>query len=189
MLTSILYTVSTNALPMIIYLIVVIIISFVLYFSMEYINIDRKIIMFNTMFANLDRKKLLSVTGILVRTFMVIYSTFNYASNDILAFYIMIALSDLIFIGLNLRRVFFEVPNISAQIALIYVIGLIGNYRTQVNDDVTAKIIQFLIMSFVIIYSLVFLVNDFETIISKPERKNKREQKTNKEWKNKGISN
>ena len=177
MLTSILYTVSTNALPVIIYFVVVIIISFILYFSMEYININKKIVMFNTMFANLEKRKLLAVTGILARTFMIIYSTINYGSSDIMAFYIMIILSDLIFIGVNLGRIFFEIPNISAQIALIYVIGLIGNYRNQVSDDITAKIIQLLIMSFVIVYSLVFLVNDFETIISKQERKKNSEKK------------
>jgi len=179
MLSSVLYMVSTNAMPIVLYFLVVLIISFVLYFSMENINIDKKIIMFDTTFANLKREKLIAVTGLLARAFMTVYATFNYSSENIMTYYIMIILSDLIFVVFNIRRIFFEIPSITAQIAIIYVIELIGNYRTQVNEDATASIIQGLLMSFVIIYSIVVMVKDFETIIHvrSDQRKKKLERK------------
>lgn len=177
MLVSILYSLSSNALPIIIYLLIIILISFILYFSISEISFNKKIIMFNTMFANFNRKKQLALTGILIRTFMVIYATVYFTSDKMIMYIIIAVLSDLIYVSLNLKKIFFEIPSMIGQIFLIYIIHLMNTYRDQVNDDISVSIIQVLLITFLAVYSLFFLIKDFESIISKKDKEKKYEVK------------
>lgn len=184
MLQSIMYYISVNALPIIVYLILVILISFILYYSIRHVNLNKKMIMFDTMFANLSKRQMLAVTGILIRTFMIIYSSLHYSSSEVMVFIIMAVLSDIIFIAMNIRRIFLEIPNITAQVALIYIVNLIDNYREQVNDDASVKIIQMLLTVFLIIYSVFFAVKDFESIINVEKKGQMNENKKRKHKRN-----
>ena len=180
MLQSIMYYISINALPIILYLVLIILISFILYFSIREVNLNKKMIMFDTMFANLSKKQMLGVTGILIRAFMIIYSTLHHSSNEIIIYIIMAVISDIIFISTNVRKIFLEIPNITAQIALIYIINLIDNYTEQVNDDPSIKIIKILLTIFLIIYAVFFVVKDFESIINGKKKGKINERKKRK---------
>ena len=177
MLTAVIYDLSKNALPVIVYMVIIIIGSFILYFSISEISFNKKIIMFDAMFANLDKKQKLAFTGILIRTFMIVYSTAGYNLDNYILYMTIAIMSDLLFIAFNLRKAFFEIPSIVAQIILIYIIHLMNQYREQVNNDISVAIIQVLLITFLVVYSLFFLIRDFEGIISKKNKEKKHEVK------------
>ena len=180
MITSIIYYLSTNALAIVIYLTIIIIISFVLYFSIREVSLTKKSILIETTLANLNRKQQLSITAILIRTFMIIYATVSFLSNDIYLYIALAIMSDILFVILRPKRIIFEILNLASQIALIYIIHLMNNYRNQVNDDISVAIIQLLLIAFIVIYSLFFLIKDFEVIITKKKRSEESGRQKNK---------
>ncbi len=176
MIQTIMYNVSKSAIPMLIYLGIIVFTGFLINFSTKKFDIHKKTVMFGGMLVKLHRRQIISITAVMIRTFLIIYASINFKENLVL-YFTMIIMADIVYIFMNPKKIVFEIINTSAQGILIYIISLLSTYRVEISDELYVKLMQTLLIIFIIVYAIYFLFKNFEEIISKKYKITKREKK------------
>ena len=185
------YNLTEYLMLTLVYFIITMVISLVVYGSTEKINIHRKITRYFGLISALKNKQIAMLCGILIRTILIAYSVIMYQP-DIITVIIMIIFADLIYI--ILKKSIFEVANISAQICLIYFINILQEYQIEVSKANYVFQIQMILTIILLVYMSYFYIKDFVGILTDrkiQESKNilKKEKRINKKQKEKEKQN
>lgn len=172
MFESILYQLSKISWVLLIFLVAIIIISFIMYFSTKKFNIHKKGVMLCGMFMSLKNSQILMIIAIMIRTFLVVFTACVYTKN-ILLYLIMILISSLVYAILNYRKAIFELISTSAQVVALYLINVLSNYMIEVNNDTYVLVIKICLIIFIIMYASYFFLKNFEDIITKNNKRRK----------------
>ena len=185
------YNLTEYLMLTLVYFIITMVISLVVYGSTEKINIHRKITRYFGLISALKNKQIAMFCGILIRTVLITYSVIIHQP-DIVTVIIMIILADLIYI--ILKKSIFEVINICPQICLIYFINILQEYQIEVSKANYVFQIQMILTIILLVYMSYFYIKDFVGILTDrkiQESKNilKKEKRINKKQKEKEKQN
>ena len=175
MLETILYQLSKISGVLIIFLVVVMLVSFILYKITKKFNIHKKSVMLCGMLTSLKNTQLIMITAIIIRTFLVMFTAIFYTKN-ILLYLIMIILSSLVYAIFHYRKAIFEIISTSAQIIALYLIHILSNYMIEVSNDPYVLAIKICLIIFIIMYASYFFLKNFEDVITKEKRRKKYEE-------------
>ena len=127
----------------------------------------------------LSNKEILILSSLIIRTFLIIYTSLIYESS-IIPYLILILFADVVYMICKPSKILFELVNITAQIVLIYFTNVLKTYRMQEGNGQYIEQIIIILIGIVIIYSMYFFLKNFEDLISKKgEKRNEKECKEN----------
>lgn len=166
----ILYNISKNLIPISICLALVLFLGVVIYIFTKKFDIHKKTIHYFGLLTGLNNRQIIVLSSIIIRTFMLIYTVCIYKSS-ILDYMVMILLIDIVYMILVPRKIIFETINITAQLILVYFINMLKTYRIEVSNEMYVEQIIILLSSFIIFYSVYFLLKNFEELITEKRRR------------------
>lgn len=166
----ILYNISKNLIPISICLAIVLFIGVVIYIFTRKFDIHKKTIRYFGLLTGLNNRQIIVLSSIFIRTFMIIYTVCVYKSS-ILDYIVMILLIDIVYMILVPRKIIFETINITAQLILVYFINMLKTYRIEVSNEMYVEQIIIILSSFMIFYSVYFLLKNFEELITEKRRR------------------
>lgn len=166
----ILYNISKNLIPISICLALVLFIGVVIYIFTRKFDIHKKTIRYFGLLTGLNNRQIIVLSSIFIRTFMIIYTVCVYKSS-ILDYIVMILLIDIVYMILVPRKIIFETINITAQLILVYFINMLKTYRIEVSNEMYVEQIIIILSSFMIFYSVYFLLKNFEELITEKRRR------------------
>ena len=165
MLEPIMYNISKSMILIIIFFILIMVLGIISYFSTRKFNIHKKRVMFIGMLARLNKRQIIMLSSILIRTYLIIFCALYYSSN-IFIYLLMIAIAEAVYIIFNIKKAIFETINTIAQIILLYIINVLVNYRIEIANEKFVMQIQIILSIFIIMYAIYFLFKNFEEIIT-----------------------
>ncbi len=172
MIEEAIYSISNNFTQVIIFLGLILLIGLVIYIITGKFDIHKKRIMYCGLLTGLNKRQILTLCAILIRTFCIIYSVLTY-NRVILVSLIMILISDIIYMILTPKKILFETINIIAQIIFIYLINVLKTYKIEISNDMYVGQITLVLSVFMIIYSTYFFLKNFEETIRRKKKKSK----------------
>lgn len=175
MLEETIYSISNHFTQLIVFLGFVLLLGIIIYIMTGKFDIHKKTIMYCGLLTGLNKRQILALCAILIRTFCVIYAVTIYSKN--IGFNLVaIFLIDCIFILLSPKKILFEGINIIAQLIFIYLINVLKTYTLEISNDMHVEQISIVLSAFMVIYTVYFFLKNFEEIIRKKEkpRKNKK---------------
>lgn len=178
MLEEAIYSISNHFTQLIVFLGFVLLLGIIIYIMTGKFDIHKKTSMYCGLLTGLNKKQILALCVILIRTFCIIYAVTIYSKNIGLSL-VTIFLIDCIFILLSPKKILFEGINIIAQLIFIYLINVLKTYTLEISNDMHVEQISIVLSAFMIIYTVYFFLKNFEEIIRKKEkvRKNKKSSK------------
>ena len=178
MLEEAIYSISNHFTQLIVFLGFVLLLGIIIYIMTGKFDIHKKTSMYCGLLTGLNKKQILALCVILIRTFCIIYAVTIYSKNIGLSL-VTIFLIDCIFILLSPKKILFEGINIIAQLIFIYLINVLKTYTLEISNDMHVEQISIVLSAFMIIYTVYFFLKNFEEIIRKKEkvRKNKKSLK------------
>ncbi len=172
MIENILYTITLFVKPFIVVTVAVLIIGFFLYHLSKKFDIHKKSTRYLGLLTGINKRQIIELSAILIRTILVIYAVLDYQRN-ITAVLVMIITAATIYIILAPTKLIFEVLNIIAQSIIIYFIEVIHNYRTVISNENYILQVEIALTIFLILYAIYFFLKNIEDII-KPRKERKR---------------
>lgn len=130
------------------------------------------------MLLGLNNREICGIACNFIRTFLVIYNSWIYA-DDIQFTFIIIAIASIMCILTNPRieKIIFEIANSAAQLISVFLINSLMGYMVDVGQENYVVLIQILLSIFITIYTIYFLMKNFEEIVTKNyKRREKYEQ-------------
>ena len=178
MLEEAIYSISNHFTQLIVFLGFVLLLGIIIYIMTGKFDIHKKTSMYCGLLTGLNKKQILALCVILIRTFCIIYAVTIYSKNIGLSL-VTIFLIDCIFILKKKKKILFEGINIIAQLIFIYLINVLKTYTLEISNDMHVEQISIVLSAFMIIYTVYFFLKNFEEIIRKKEkvRKNKKSSK------------
>lgn len=174
MLEETIYSISNHFTQLIVFLGFVLLLGIVIYIMTGKFDIHKKTIMYCGLLTGLNKKQILTLCVILIRTFCIIYAVTIYSKN--IGFNLVtIFLIDCIFILLSPKKILFEGINIIAQLIFIYLINVLKTYQMEISNDMYVGQIAMVLSAFMIIYTIYFFLKNFEETIRR-KKKGKREK-------------
>ena len=166
----ILYNISKNLIPVSIFLAFIFIVGLAIYIFTRKFDIHKKTIRYFGLLTGLNNRQIIVLASIIIRTFMLIYTVCIYKSS-ILDYMVMILLIDIVYMILVPKKIIFETINITAQLILVYFINMLKTYRIEVSSEMYVEQIIIILSSFIIFYSVYFLLKNFEELITEKRRR------------------
>lgn len=176
---AIFYNVSKNLIPMAIFLIFEFLLGVIIYVITRKFDIHKKSIRYCGLLTGLNNRQIIILSAIIIRTFMIIYTVCIYEKN-IITYLVMILVIDMIYIVFVPKKILFETINIIAQIIIIYFINVLKTYKIEISDEMYIGQVIITLSVFVIIYSMYFLLKDFEELIAEKKKGKAYEKKKDK---------
>lgn len=167
---AILYNVSKNLIPTAIFLSIVLIFGLSAFISTHKFDIHKKSIRYFGLLTGLTNRQIIVLSAIMIRTFMIIYSVCVYEKDMIPVYIMMIVLTDIVYMLLVPKRMFFEVINIIAEVIIIYFINVLKTYRIEISGELYVGQVSLALSYFIIVYSLYFLLKNFEELITEKKK-------------------
>ena len=127
MLEEAIYSISNHFTQLIVFLGFVLLLGIIIYIMTGKFDIHKKTSMYCGLLTGLNKKQILALCVILIRTFCIIYAVTIYSKNIGLSL-VTIFLIDCIFILLSPKKILFEGINIIAQLIFIYLINVLKTY-------------------------------------------------------------
>ena len=166
MLEEAIYSISNHFTQLIVFLGFVLLLGIIIYIMTGKFDIHKKTSMYCGLLTGLNKKQILALCVILIRTFCIIYAVTIYSKNIGLSL-VTIFLIDCIFILLSPKKILFEGINIIAQLIFIYLINVLKTYTLEISNDMHVEQISIVLSAFMIIYTVYFFLKNFEEIIRK----------------------
>lgn len=170
MIEETIYSISSHFVQLIVFLGFILLLGIILYMITEKFDIHKKSIRYCGLLTGLNKKQILTLCIIIIRTFCIIYAVTVYTKNMGLNL-VTILLVDGIFILLMPKKVLFEGINIVAQLIFIYLINVLKTYTLEISNDMYVGQISIILSAFMIIYTIYFFLKNFEETIRRKEKK------------------
>lgn len=177
MIENILYTITLFVKPFIVVTVSMLMIGFFLYHLTKKFNIHKKSTRYLGLLTGINKKQIIELSAILIRTILVIYAVLDHRKS-IEAILVMVITSEIIYIILAPKKFIFEIINIAAQSTIIYFTEIIHNYRIEISNENYILQVEIALTIFIISYAIYFFLKNIEDIIKpKKERRQARHAK------------
>ncbi len=171
-----LYSIGTAIKPIAIFLIVILTLGIFIYLTTRKFDIHKKAIRYAGLLTGLTNKQILILSAIIIRTFMIIYTACTY-EKDIFIYLVMIIIVAIIYIAFVPKKILFESINIIAQVIILYFINILKMYKIEVSDQMYINQVILVLVGFIIVYSIYFLLKNFESLIKHKKKGKKKNEK------------
>lgn len=171
MLELVLYNLSSSWLLITMFFILLFFLGCAIYLLTRKFNLKDGKIKTYGLLLNMSDKDVFILSIIIVRSFLVIYSVSFYLEN-IYMYLMMIAIVSVILIIFTFRDTIYEIINSASLIAVVYFTQTLRNYMIEVDNSESVQIINLILISFAILYTIYILLKAFEDITTNNENIN-----------------
>lgn len=175
----VLYYIKESKNLLISFLILMFIIGIFTYLAMKNFRQDKKIkIFFYGLFLRMKDIDILKLGAVVIKAFLVFYSTLVTNETTIWLSLAMIAIITIFYILISYKRIVYEVVCTAIQIFMVYFIYTINNYIVEIEYTYLILMIKIVLIVFVLIFTTYLLFRDIDLISE--DRVDKNTKKINK---------
>lgn len=122
------------------------------------------------LFLNLRNIDIIMLSANTSVMFVTIYLALN-ADKAIDIYYVVLVSLWVIWMLCDIKKILFCIINLSAEVASIYLISLLKNYQSQVDNNLYVKIITICLIAFTIMYAVFVFLTNLEKIVTRKTKK------------------
>ena len=180
----ILYYIKESRMLLLTYLILIFFIAVIGFFYMRNFSQEKKSkIIFYGLLLQMNNIDIIKISTIIIKTFIMIYAISITKPIVVFLCMIMTGILSLLYILIFIKRAIYEIICTCMQIAIIYLINIINNYRVETENNLLVLLAKIVLIIFALMFTTYIFFKEIDVITRDRERKkinmiNKKQQKS-----------